>query len=367
MKQKKPAIIYDWIDSRGGAERLLKVFAEMYPEADWYSLVHDAKKAPWSRTLHVKTSFINSFPSFIKQNRKLIVPFMPFAIESFNLTKYSHVLSVTSAFSKAVITRPETTHISYVLSPPRFLWSHQAEYATSSPIMRPYINYLKNWDYVAARRPDKLIAISPEISGRIKKYYNLESDIIMPPFDYDYWAALVDNKPVSEASDKPYLMVSRLVHYKRVDLVIEAFKRMPSRRLIIIGDGALLNRLSHDAPTNVTFRNNVTDKELATHYASAKALIMPQREDFGYVALEAQACGCPVIAYKKGGAQSTILENETGIFIESQNIEALQKALDKFEEVEYTIRHSLEEKAKNHLAQFSLDTFKKKFNKLILE
>jgi glycosyltransferase involved in cell wall biosynthesis len=189
----------------------------------------------------------------------------------------------------------------------------------------------------------------------------------MPPFDYDYWAALVDNKPVSEASDKPYLMVSRLVHYKRVDLVIEAFKRMPSRRLIIIGDGALLNRLSHDTPTNVTFRNNVTDKELAKHYASAKALIMPQREDFGYVALEAQACGCPVIAYKKGGAQSTILENETGIFIESQNIEALQKALDKFEEVEYTIRHSLEEKAKNHLAQFSLDTFKKKFNKLILE
>ncbi len=367
MKQKKLAIIYDWIDSRGGAERLLRVFAEMYPEADWYSLVHDPKKASWSKTLHVKTSFINKLPLFIKQNRKLIVPFMPFAIESFNLTKYSHVLSVTSAFAKAVITRPETTHISYVLSPPRFLWSHQKEYATSSPIMRPYINYLKNWDYIAARRPDKLIAISPEIATRIKRYYNLEADIIMPPFDYEYWRNLIDKRVSSDTQNNPYLMVSRLVHYKRVDLVIEAFKRMPSRRLTIVGDGALYNKLSHDAPTNITFKHNLSDKELATQYSSAKALIMPQREDFGYVALEAQACGCPVIAYKKGGVQSTILENETGIFIESQNIEALQKALDKFEEVEYTIRHSLEEKATNHLAQFSIDTFTKKFNKLIVE
>lgn len=365
MTHKKLAIVYDWMDTWGGAERLLTMFADMFPDADWYTLVHDAKRAKWAKRLDVKTSFMQGLPFFLRHNRALSLPFMPYAVESFNLSSYSHVLSITSTFSKAVVTRPETTHVSYILSPPRFLWTHQKDYGTASIIARPYINYLKNWDYIAARRPDKLIAISPEVAARIKKYYNLESEIIMPPFDYTYWSSLASKRNNDIDKNRPYLLVSRLVHYKRVDLVVDAFKQMPLRKLIIVGDGKLYASLRGSASPNITFKQHVDDKELAEIYASSKALIMPQREDFGYVALEAQACGCPVIAYKRGGAESTVLDNETGILFDTQSADAVKKALDKFEEIEYTIRHSLEESADNHLAQFSPATFIKKFTTLL--
>ncbi len=365
MTNNKLAIVYDWIDSWGGAERLLSIFASTFPEADWFTLVHDRKTASWAKGLDVHTSFMQGFPSFLRHNRSLTLPFMPYAVESFNLSGYSHVLSVTSAFSKAIITRPETKHVSYILSPPRFLWSHQKEYGTASLIVKPYINYLKNWDYIAARRPDKLIAISSEIAARIKKYYNLESEVIMPPFDTMYWSDLKPNKDIEHDQDKPYLLVSRLVHYKRVDLVVDAFKHMPSRKLIIVGDGKLYSSLRSSATPNIIFMQNLGDKELAELYFSSKALLMPQREDFGYVALEAQACGCPVIAFKRGGASTTVLDNETGVLFESQTVDSLRKALDKFEEIEYAIRRSLDEKANQHLAQFSSTTFIKKFTTLL--
>jgi glycosyltransferase involved in cell wall biosynthesis len=366
MKKNSLAIVYDWMDSWGGAERLLTTFSEMFPHADWYTLLHNAKKASWSKELEIQKSFLNRLPKFLRESRNLLVPLMPFAIESFDLSSYTHVLSITSAFSKAVITRPETTHISYILTPPRFLWSHQKDYGTSLSLIRPYINYLKNWDYISARRPDKLIAISPEVSSRIKKYYNLESDIISPPFDYSYWQDLA--KEASEEPKKenaPFLVVSRFVHYKRVDLVINTFRQMPSRKLIIVGSGVLMNELKNTAPSNVTFKEKISDTELAKLYTTAKALIMPQKEDFGYVALEAQACGCPVIAYNKGGARTTILNEETGLFFESQTPEALNKVLDKYETLEYSIRRSLGNKAKSHLAQFSTEIFKKKFTTLL--
>ncbi len=366
MNQDKLAIVYDWMDSSGGAERVLSVFAEMFPNADWYTLVHNPMNAKWSRGLHINTSFIQKLPWFIRHNRRLTLPLMPFATEAFKLNNYSWVLSITSAFSKAVITRPETKHVSYVLSPPRYLWSHQKEYRTGSFIMKPYVNYLKNWDYIAARRPDELVAISPEVAARIKKYYNLEAEIIMPPFEYGYWSNLIEKPTASEEKkDRPYLLVSRLVDYKRVDLAIDTFKQLPSQRLIIVGDGRQYTALKRRAPSNVEFSQHVSDANLAAHYNSAKALIMPQREDFGYVALEAQACGCPVIAYKKGGVTSTVLENETGLFFESQTTESLLKALDKFNEIEYTIRRSLGKIAESHLSQFSSETFKKKFTKLL--
>ncbi|KXK12254.1 MAG: hypothetical protein UZ22_OP11002000053 [Microgenomates bacterium OLB23] len=178
MKHKKVAIVYDWIDSWGGAERVLEVFAAMYPTADWYTLVYNRKSAQWAKSFDIQPSFINRLPEFIRANRVLSVPLMPFAVEAINLSSYTHVLSITSAFAKAVITRPETRHVSYILSPPRFLWSHQRDYGTASTLMRPYINYLRNWDYIGARRPDMLIAVSPEVAQRIKKILRLRSKML---------------------------------------------------------------------------------------------------------------------------------------------------------------------------------------------
>ncbi len=347
----KLAIVYDWMDSWGGAERVLLVLAETFPDADWYTLFKDTKRAPWSKDLRTHTSFIHKLPSFMKRNKPLCLPLMPFAIESFNLSSYTHVLSVSSAFSKAVITRPETTHISYVLSPPRYVWSHQDDYGTSNLLLKPYIAHLKKWDAVTAQRADVMITISPEVQKRVKKYYGRDTEVIYPPFNSVYWENLLHKLPTDEKTH--YLYVGRLEPYKKVDILVEAFNAMPDIKLIIIGKGTQENRLRRKAKHNTTFLKDVSDKELAMHYAKSRALIMPQREDFGYVALEAQACGCPVIAYDKGGARSTVIDSTTGLLFSQQDERGLRTAIEKFESMKYTISRSFDE--------FSEETFKKKF------
>lgn len=337
------AIVYDWLDSWGGVERVLLDLHELFPKADWFTSYYDHKKAQWfeesvlasGNTL--TTSFIQKLPKWIKKSRIASLFLYPFAFESFDFSQYDIVLSISSSFAKGVITKPGTKHICILLTPTRFLWSHQSQYQTPSLlswVRKIVISTLKKWDLIASQRPDKILSISKTVAKRCKKYYGIDSEVVYPPFDSSYWIKLTQNKDYQNAFTKQFskpisnyfLVVSRLEVYKNIELVIETFTEIPESNLIIVGDGREKKHLQSIAGKNVLFVSNITDLELAWYYSNAQALIMPQEEDFGYVALEAQACGCPVIAYKKGGALETV---KNGLFFQNQSTKSLLSCLTK--------------------------------------
>ena len=379
MRERKIAIVYDWMDKMGGVERMLSTLAEMYPEAHWYTSYVDYKKAAWI-SKGVRTSFIQKLPSFIKSSRILSLPFYPYAFESFDFRSYDTVISVTSSFAKSVITQPHTKHVCILLTPTRWLWSHQNQYQITSILLRPLIQYFKKWDYVAAQRPDRIVSISKTVADRCRHYYHRESTVVYPPFDEEYWASIASkikkSKILKQVQDdntgfwtsqddserllrftrndneKYYLVVSRLEPYKKVDIAIKAFEAMPDNHLVIVGKGTQSSNLRSMAGKNVTFIQDATDTQLAHLYDNAQALIMPQEEDFGYVSLEAQYFGCPVISYNKGGARETIISGKTGTFFNKQSASAIRYAVAHFKRDKY----NLEDRRKT-LSQFSKNTF----------
>ncbi|MGB4965881.1 MAG: glycosyltransferase [Microgenomates group bacterium] len=368
MKNKRIAIVYDWIDKWGGAERVLLTLSQMYPNADFYTSYCDYKKAPWAKQIDFKTSFIQKLPEFIKSNRTLCVSLYPFAFESLNFSSYDVIISLTSSFAKSIVTRPDTLHICYMLSPTRFLWDQPEAYPSLMERLAQhtlYTRYLKTWDRIAANRPDKLIGISKIVCKNIKKYYQKESETIYPPFDIDYWNGFKPT-PTSALRSRGeyYLVVSRLEQYKRIDLVIKTFNKL-NKKLIIIGSGSQLERLKGMAGKNITFVEKISDAELADYYSHAKALILPQKEEFGYTALEAQFFGCPVISYAISGAAETIVPEITGILFPQQTELSLTEALEKFELMYYTLSRSAKVEGLKQAEKFRKEIFIKKFNQYI--
>ncbi len=364
----KIAIVYDWFDKWGGVERLLLILHQIFPRATFFTSYFNPQNAFWARKWKIQTSFIQNLPNFIKTNRIFSLPFYPFAFESFNFDQYDIVISVSSSFAKGVITKPKTFHICYLMTPTRFLWFMSREYRA------PNINYFKKWDYIGAQRPDKIIAISQTASKRCLKFYKRKSEVIYPPFDFDYWQKIKSQlfplnfqerftKLVSNLNNY-YLVVSRLEPYKKVDLVIKLFRKL-SYNLIVVGEGSLKRKLQKMASKNIIFFSNVDDQKLAWLYSQAKALIMPQEEDFGYVAIESQFFGTPVIAYGKGGAKETIIEEKTGLFFDKQNEESLAKILERFELISYNLRHSTRQFGLKNIKKFEKKIFVRKFLKLI--
>jgi glycosyltransferase involved in cell wall biosynthesis len=329
----KVAIVYDRVNKWGGAERVLLALHEIFPEAPLYTSVYDPIGAPWARVFpEVKTSFLQKFP-FAKSNHELLALLMPLAFESFDLTEFDLVISVTSEAAKGVRTKPGTLHICYCLSPTRYLWSHYSEYfrrQSSKAIAKLFVDKLRKWDKIAANRPDKIIAISTEVQNRIKKYYGRESSIIFPPVNTSL------TRINRMTNGKHYLVVSRLVGYKKVDLVIEAFNKLRCP-LVIVGIGRRERKLKRKAGKNIKFAGQVSEKDLYEYYAHAEALIMPQEEDFGIVAVEAQSFGIPVIAYKKGGAADTVIDGKTGILFDQQNVQSLTAAVARFEKTKFVV------------------------------
>ena len=361
----KVAIVYDWIDKWGGVERVLLELHKMYPQAIFYTSYYDSKKAPWAKDLKIKTSFIQNLPKFIRESRIFSLIFYPFAFESFNFSEYDLVISVTSSFAKAVITSPKLKHICYLLTPTRFLWSHEKEYVSNGYWLM-VIGYwllrkgLKRWDRIVAQRPDKVISISQTVADRCLKYYGRKSEVIYPGMDMQYWKnvkSMLNNKTQNSSY---FLVVSRLEKYKKVDLVIETFNQLQDN-LIIVGEGTEEKKLKKLAGNNIQFISNISDMELAQIYSQAQALIMPQEEDFGLVVLEAQFFGCPVIAYTKGGATETIIEGKTGLFFKNQTRESLRDALERFKKISYNLKSSTVSYGKINAEKFSLVEFKKKF------
>jgi len=355
MKKMKAAIVYDRVNKWGGAERVLLYLHKMFPDAPLYTSVYDEAKAPWAKVFpEIRTSFLQNFP-FAKSNHEFLAPLMPTAFETFGFDEFDLVISVTSEAAKGIITKPHTKHICYCLTPTRYLWSGYKEYF-ANPLTRfllnPIINYLRTWDKIAAQRPDEIIAISTEVKERIKKYYGRDSETIFPPAN-----SVSASKRTQKG--KYYLIVSRLVPYKKVDLVIKAFNRL-DYPLVIAGEGRENDKLRFMSKNNIKFTGQVSEEKLANLYLGAKALIMPQEEDFGLVSIESQASGVPVIAFKKGGAMDTVIDGKTGVFFNRQDMGSLIAAVKRFEKTGFVV-DNLYTNAK----RFSEQNFKKEFFKFI--
>ncbi|MBI4009490.1 glycosyltransferase [Candidatus Roizmanbacteria bacterium] len=375
MTNKRIAIVYDWIDKWGGVERILLILHEMFPQAEFFTSYYDRDKAPWVKDLKIKTSFIQKFPDFIKKSRILSFTLYPYAFEAFDFRGYDLVISVTSSFAKAIITRPETKHICYLLTPTRYLWVSPDLYL-NKPIkflLSSYLTKLREWDFVAAWRPDNIISISKTVADRCKKYYKRDSRVIYPPFDQMYWLYIKDqilkikttNQKLKISREKPfYLVVSRLEPYKKVELVLQYVNKL-KQNVVVVGEGSELQRLKELARENVSFFSKLTDEELGYLYTNAEALIMPEEEDFGYVSLEAQFFGCPIIAYKKGGATETIIEGKTGLFFDSQTEQSLREALKRFNMIKYALKRSIVRFGQVNVEKFSKEKFVQDFEELI--
>ena len=358
----KVALVYDHINKIGGAERVLEALHEIWPEAPLYTSVYWSKGAPWSSKFKVIPSFLNRFP-LAKKNHELYPGLMPLAFESFDFNDFDLVISITSAEAKGIITKPTTKHFCYCLTPTRYLWSGYEQYFKNKILKiftKPIINYLRNWDQVAAQKPDSYLAISQNVRERIKKYYNREAEVVYPPVDIDKWQIAKSQKGKETKKDSDYfLVVSRLVAYKRIDLVIEAFNKL-GLPLKIVGTGSQESRLKKMAGSNIEFLGQLTDQELLGYYQNCRALIFPQDEDFGLVPLEAQACGRPVIALKVGGALETVIEGKTGTFFESPNANSLIKAIKKFKMDNYQAKD-----CRQNAEKFSKIIFKRNFKEWV--
>jgi glycosyltransferase involved in cell wall biosynthesis len=339
----KVALVYDRVNKWGGAERLLLSLKKAFPQADLFTLVYNPATAPWAKKFKVQPSFFNQIP-FFRTRHELLAPVSALGFESFNFDKFDLVISVTSDTAKAIKVNSPTVHLCYCLTPTRYLWSGVKDYQNLC------LNYLKSFlqkrDLVYATRPDAYLSISKTVQKRVKKYYHRDSEVVYPPINYHFWskfpsklarpAAAVEGKARSaKGVSDSYLVVSRLVPYKKVDLVIRAFKQLQGESLKVVGTGSELKKLKKIAPTNVEFLGAVSDQKLHSLYQTSKALIFPQDEDFGLVPLEAMSAGLPVIAFRSGGATETILENKTGLFFNRQNVSSLTKAILKFEKMKF--------------------------------
>ncbi len=352
----KVALVYDRVNKRGGAERVLLALHKIFPDAPLYTSVYNKKTAKWAEVFDVKTSFLQNFP-LAKSFHELYALLMPIAFESFSFDEYDLVISVTSESAKGIITKPKTLHICYLLTPTRYLWSGYDQYFKNSLFRffaKPAVFYLKTWDKIACQRPDRYIAISGEVQKRIKKYYDRDSEIIYPPVSLS--KSEIKNQ---ECENDYFLIVSRFVYYKRIDIAVKAFNKL-NLPLKIVGTGNEEANLKNVAKSNIEFLGELTDEKLSYYYKNCKALIFPGIEDFGLVMAEAQAFGKPVIAFRGGGAIDIIKEGITGEFFDNQTPDSLIKTLELFNNKSYNTNL-----CKENSLKFSFENFRKSLMEII--
>lgn len=334
MKNKpKIAIVHDYLIKLGGAENVLKVLHQIFPEAPIYTLLYDKKgtKNLFEGGYDIHTSYLQKYSRFFKNRQKLLLFKFSKAIESFDFSEYDIVISDSNSFAHAVITPKTCLHITYCYSPTRYLWDWYHQYLDENKIgfnikglfVRRLLYKLRLWDREASNRTDRWVAISKHVANRIKKYYDKNSYVIYPPFS--------NIKKVKAKKKDYYLILSRLSPYKKIDLAIEAFNKN-GKKLVIIGEGQDFSRLQTIANKNIEFMGYIKDEtKISKYLAEAKALIFPGEEDFGLTPLEAMAQGTPVIAYKRGGVTETVVSGKTGEFFDKPNCKSLNEAIGKFE------------------------------------
>lgn len=322
------ALVHDYLNQYGGAERVLEAFSEIFPEAPIYTLFYDKEKTLGRFENKIGgTSFLNK--NAVINNHRNFIPLMPIAAASLNLKdNYDVVLSSSAGYGKGIRMNPKTFHINYCHTPLRYAWEYK-KYFDWNPIIKmaaaPMFWYLRNWDKAAGQKPKLMIANSKHIAGKIKKYYDRDSEVLYPPVDLKLFYR--DPRVKKEGY---FLAVGRMMKYKRFDLIIQAFNKL-NLPLLIVGNGPELENLKQLArSTKISFLPFAGEDQLRILYNGAEALIFPQVEDFGLVAAEAQACGLPVIAFGEGGAREIVEDGVTGIFFHSQSVEDLIMAVKKF-------------------------------------
>ena len=370
----KKALIHDWYTVYGGAERCVESFTNIWDDFDHFSLIDDLSDPHRELILKgkkTKNSFVQKLP-FWKKKYRTYLPLFPFAIEQFDLSDYELILSSSSSVAKGVLTTPSQLHIAYVYSPVRYAWDLYHQYLKESKldsgvkglIAKYFLFKLRAWDFSTANRPDYYIAISHFVAKRIKKVYNKEALVIYPPVDTDSFTL------TTETSDY-YITCSRMVPYKKIDLIVEAFSKT-NKKLIVIGDGPDFKKIKKLASSNVELKGYVEKEEMLDIIKRAKAFIFAAEEDFGIAPIEAQACGVPVIAYGKGGALETIIgvssdenfddKSVTGIFFKEQTSSSLLEAVNYFEKNEASFDRKI---IRKNAERFSKDRFEKEFKETI--
>ena len=370
----KKALIHDWYTVYGGAERCVESFTNIWDDFDHFSLIDDLSDPHRELILKgkkTKNSFVQKLP-FWKKKYRTYLPLFPFAIEQFDLSDYELILSSSSSVAKGVLTTPSQLHIAYVYSPVRYAWDLYHQYLKESKldsgvkglIAKYFLFKLRAWDFSTANRPDHYIAISHFVAKRIKKVYNKEALVIYPPVDTDSFTL------TTETSDY-YITCSRMVPYKKIDLIVEAFSKT-NKKLIVIGDGPDFKKIKKLASSNVELKGYVEKEEMLDIIKRAKAFIFAAEEDFGIAPIEAQACGVPVIAYGKGGALETIIgvssdenfddKSVTGIFFKEQTSSSLLEAVNYFEKNEASFDRKI---IRKNAERFSKDRFEKEFKETI--
>lgn len=363
----KIALVHDYLVQYGGAERVLEAFTELFPYAPIYTLIHD-KEAMHGifEDKRIYTSFLQNLP-FSRKRHRFFPPLMPLAIEQFDFSKYDIVLSDSSSYAKGIITRPETLHICYMHTPMRYAWDDCQKYTQDfgfpefiKKLVPFFMSPIRLWDKSSADRIDHFLTNSQFVAKRIKKYYGKDARVIHPPVN-------VDRFFLSEKREDYFLIVGRLIAYKRHDIAIKAFNRL-KLPLKIIGRGPEMNRLKKMAGPTIEFLGRVPEEELPGYYAKCRGFVFPQEEDFGIVAIEAMASGRPLIAYRAGDIVEHLEEGRMGVFFDEQTPEAIIEAMGKFRDGDYdpayirskatpfdkerfktTIKDYIEKALKNHL------------------
>ncbi|MFN3813228.1 MAG: glycosyltransferase family 4 protein [Aquificaceae bacterium] len=359
----RTAIVHDWLVSYAGAERVLEEIYKLFP-SPVYALVHckeALKESPLSQA-KVYTSFIQKLPRSTKWYRYYL-PLFPMAIEDFDLSHYDLIISSSHAVAKGVLRNAKQVHICYCHTPMRYAWDLYYQYLGSSNLSKGmkgffaklFLHYIRLWDYSSSQRVDYFVANSNPVADRIRKVYGRHAEVIHPPVDVDHFDISTDREDY-------YITVSRLVPYKRVDLIIKAFSMQKWRKLLIVGDGPEYKKLKEIASKNIEFLGSLKNDELKKYLMKAKAFVYMGEEDFGIAMVEAQACGIPVIAYGFGGARDIVQDGKTGILFYEQSEDAFLGALDHFEKKQEGF---LPEKIRENAKRFSKEAFREKFKTFV--
>lgn len=358
----KVAIAHDWLITYGGGERVVEEFAKLFPQAPIFTTVYDKKKLghifPAERVI---PSFMQRIPGSRTQHRKML-SLMPRAFEEFDFSAYDLVISSSSSCAKGILTPASTLHVSYIHSPMRYAWDLYPEYLSSVGMlmgwgMRRLMPRIRQWDALSGMRVDSFLANSREVASRIYKTYRREAAVLHPPIITDFFTP--GSKP-----DNPgnyYLILSRFIPYKRIDLAIEACKRL-GRRLVVVGSGPQEKELKRLSGPTVEFTGQLSDEEIRELYRNCRAFIFPGFEDFGMTPVEAQACGRPVIAYGKGGALDSVIPGDTGLFFDEQTVDSLIGGITALENMEWN-----PDSIRKHALGFSRDEFIRKLKGFLVE
>ncbi|AOA94786.1 glycosyltransferase family 4 protein [Klebsiella pneumoniae] len=338
MQELNVGIVADWFITYAGSEKVVAEFLDVFPEAELYSVVDflSSENKSHFKNKNITTTFIQNFP-FARKKYQSYLPFMPLAIEQLDVSKHDVILSSSHAVAKGVLTGPDQLHISYIHSPIRYAWDLQHQYLRESNLHKGFkgllakwiLHNIRIWDCRTSNGVDHFIANSKFIARRIKKVYGRNADVIYPPVD-------VERFTLNENKEQYYFTASRLVPYKRIDLIVEAFSHMKDKKLVVIGDGPEMNKIKAKATSNIEILGYQSNSVMVDYMRNARAFVFAAEEDFGITPVEAQSCGTPVIAYGKGGALETIrpigVEKATGVFFYNQDVKSIIDSVNFFEQ-----------------------------------